>query len=230
MYVIVAGVSAAGDTPTPRGSDWPAFLAAGVGLVLLVVLSAIVGAVGAPHGEEFSWEIASIFGTALGTTLLAGATGWLAWSTRSEVRATQDLAEVTRRQQAASERPTVLLMRNSSWSGAPENGVVSVELQNVGLGPALRVNVSASYTGHSDWQPGIDSWTVPVIAPGTGVTVNLNARFPEPPDDRDVVGYAFPVTGSYLDRSMENEYPIITSWPEEDESEPQGQLADEKKE
>jgi hypothetical protein len=160
-------VSAGDQTPTPRGSDRPALVVAALALAAVVVFSTIVGFVGAPHGERFSWELASIFGTALGTTLLAASTGWLAWSTRSEVRATQDLAELTRRQQAASERPVVLLKRNASWSGSLPNGVVSCELHNVGLAPALRVNVSANYTGHLDWQPGIDSVTIPVIEAGT---------------------------------------------------------------
>ena len=75
------------------------------------------------------WPI-SIFGTALGTTLLAGATGWLAWSTRSEVRATQQLAELTRRQQAASDRPVAERQPRSAhdrhggqrgWHSAPSS-------------------------------------------------------------------------------------------------------------
>jgi hypothetical protein len=118
-------------TATGRGSDRPALIVVALALVGVVLLSWLVGRVGAPKGERFDWHLASVFGTALGTTLLAAATGWLAWSTRSEVRATQDLAELTREQYAASERP-VVLQRNAIWNGTPENGYLAIDLQNVG--------------------------------------------------------------------------------------------------
>ena len=87
-----------------------------LGLVGLTVAAfLLVGDLASRH-EEFDWELASIFGTAVGTTLLALATGWLAYSTRSEVRATQKLAELTQEGQAASERPLVLLV-GTSFSG-----------------------------------------------------------------------------------------------------------------
>jgi hypothetical protein len=53
-------------------------------LAAVVGLSVLVGYVGAPRHERFDWTLASVFGTALGTTLLALATGGLAWSTRSK--------------------------------------------------------------------------------------------------------------------------------------------------
>src|SRR4051812_43023114 len=67
------------------------FLIAGV-LVLVIVtgLSALVGCVAG--GDEFNWDTASIFGTALGTTLLAIGTLGLAYSTWREVGWTQQLA------------------------------------------------------------------------------------------------------------------------------------------
>jgi hypothetical protein len=96
--LLVQDPERAGDrAPARRSPDRPALYVVAALAAAVVALSAIVGFVGAPHDERFSWELASIFGTALGTTLLAAATGWLAWSTRSEVRATQDLAELTRR-------------------------------------------------------------------------------------------------------------------------------------
>jgi hypothetical protein len=99
----------------------------------VVILSWLVGRAGAPNGVRFDWQLASVFGTALGTTLLAAATGWLAWSTRSEVRATQDLAELTRRQQAAGERP-VVIQGPTGFSGSPDSGYVGITLRNAGLG------------------------------------------------------------------------------------------------
>jgi hypothetical protein len=185
-----------------------------VALGIVFVLSVVVGFVGATGHERFSWELASIFGTALGTTLLALSTGWLAWSTRSEVRATQDLAELTRRQQTASDRPVVLLM-DAGFQGSPDNGYVKVTLYNAGLGPALRVRVSATYVGHEDWQPSIADETAKVIPPKGVSNPLLLTRFPEPHQPEGVRGDAFHVVGSYLDRSLQNEYPIITSWPED---------------
>jgi hypothetical protein len=212
---LVADTERLGDrTQTGRGSDRPVLVIAALALVAVVALSALVGFVGSPH-TRFGWELASIFGTALGTTLLAAATGWLAWSTRSEVRATQRLAELTREQYAASERP-VVLQRNASWNGTPENGYLAIDLLNVGLGPALRVRVSASYVGHPDWQPTIEpaSATIPAIEPNASPRIELPVRFPEPHKPEGVRGDGFRVVGTYLDRSMQNEDRIITSWPE----------------
>jgi hypothetical protein len=204
-------------TPTRQGSDRPARVIAALVLTLAVVIGAStgVGFVGS-HDEDFSWELASIFGTALGTTLLAVATGWLAWSTRSEVRATQDLAELTKEQQAASDRPVVLL-RLVSWSGSPESGTLTVDLQNVGLGPALRVRWTATYVGDPDRperQPGLQPTPVAAIEPGSVERVEVPANFPAPHQPGGVRSDAFEVVGTYLDRSMLNPYKIITDWRE----------------
>lgn len=195
-------------------SDADAIPVVGIGFVVLVVLSVLVGFVGSPE-TKFDWTLASVFGTAVGTTALAGATGWLAWSTRSEVRATQRLAELTQEQQAATDRPVVLQV-NAGWGGSPESGILYVVLRNVGLGPALRVKVGATYDGHADWQPGIGEMIVPVMMPGEERSIELPAPFPdiehEPP--AGVRGDRFKVAGSYLDRSRRSTYEIITSWPE----------------
>lgn len=196
--------------PTSTASDRPALWHALVGIATVVGLSTLVGYAGPPD-DEFNWELAAIFGTAAGTTLLAAATYWLGYATRSEVRATQTLAELTRRDQAERERP-VVLQRDAGFSGSPQSGYVKVNLINVGLGPALRVRVSASYEGHSDWQPEIQTVTVAAIPPNGSETVDLYVRFPEPNQPGGVRGDGFPISGSYLDRSMRNEYEIITRW------------------
>lgn len=194
-----------------RGSDRPALWHAALGLVLVVGLSALVGWVGSDEG--LSWDLASVFGTAAGTTLLAAATYWLAYSTRTEVRATQDIAELTQREQAARERP-IILQENASYHGSPGAGVAEVALVNVGLGPALRVWVMAFYVGHDDWMPRIEHEIVPAIAPGEHRTVGLAVRFPEPYQPGGPRGDGFRFGGDYFDRSRENKYPIITSWEE----------------
>ena len=132
-------------------------------LLVVVGLSALIGFLGSDEG--FSWELASIFGTAAGTTLLAAATYWLGYSTKQE--------------QAARERP-VVLQEDAGSNGSPQGGYVKVTLFNAGLGPALRVYLRATYEGHDDWKPTIESKIVPAIAPNEHGTVRLRVWFPEP--------------------------------------------------
>ena len=66
------------------------WLLIGGGIASLVGLSILVGF--ASEGwEGFNWEVAAMFGTAIGTSALAGFTGALASQTRSDVRATWTL-------------------------------------------------------------------------------------------------------------------------------------------
>jgi hypothetical protein len=139
-----------------------------VALGVVLGLSVLVGFVGPKRG--FQWELASIFGTALGTTLLAAATGALAYSTWSDVRATWRLAELTKRDQDERERPIVIQQR-AVWRGGGEmggrqEGPLEVSLRNVGLGPALRVEVTAAYVDE-EFKPSItpNPYIVPAIAP-----------------------------------------------------------------
>jgi hypothetical protein len=162
------------------------------------------------HG--FDWELASIFGTAVGTTLLALATGWLAYSTRSEVRATQDLAELTREEQAARERPIVLLQGFRYTPTDTHEGELKVSLLNVGLGTALRVRIHALYiaktTGESP--PIISHAVVTALKPGADTYPALRVRHREEPGT--VADYSFQIAGWYLDRSLQVEHPMITDW------------------
>jgi hypothetical protein len=88
----------------------------------------------------------------------------------------QTLAELTRRDQAERERP-VVIQRGTGFNGSPQNGYVRVELVNAGLGPALRVRVSASYVD-PDWQPEISTVTTAAIPPNEVETIDLYVRFP----------------------------------------------------
>jgi hypothetical protein len=65
-------------------------------IAVVAGLSLIVGLIAAAGHETFNWEVASIFGTALGTTALAGFTGALAFTTSGDVRATWELARLAR--------------------------------------------------------------------------------------------------------------------------------------
>ena len=72
----------------------------------ILALSVIVGF--AASDEGFGWEVASIFGTAVGTTLLALVTGLLAIGTWKDVRASQAMVELTRDEQYERIRPVVI--------------------------------------------------------------------------------------------------------------------------
>jgi hypothetical protein len=177
------------------------------GSVLVFGLSALVGFVAT--GEDFDWELAALFGTALGTTLLAAATGALAYSTWSDVRATWELAALTKRDQDERERP-VVIQHFAGFNGTPEAGHVSVELVNVGRGPALRVQTTATYVDPA-YRPRIATVTWPAMQPGERASFAIPVSFSTVPPD-GVKGDGFPLSGSYLDRSQRNEYPIITAW------------------
>jgi hypothetical protein len=150
----------------------------------------------------------------VGTTLLALATGWLAYSTRSEVRATQKLAELTQEGQAASELPLVLLV-GTSFSGTERHaGAVEIVLRNTGLGPALRVRVKVTYTGHSDWRPDIAEQVVPVTEAGLESRPQLWLSGPPPGPTGGIRADRFNVSGTYWDRTLRNDYPILVDWLE----------------
>lgn len=173
-------------------------------------LSVLVGFLGPKHG--FQWELASIFGTALGTTLLAAATGALAFSTWSDVRATWRLADLTRRDQDERQRPVVLQQDVVFQDAEAQAGWLIVTLRNVGLGPALRVEVTADYA-NEEFKPTFapNPYVFPAIAPGESLSFQTWARFDRLPPD-GVKADAFPLSGTFTDRSQEGSYEIITKW------------------
>jgi hypothetical protein len=177
-----------------------------IAVAVVVGVSILVGFVGPKPG--FEWDLASIFGTALGTTLLAAGTGALAYSTWSDVRATWELAELTKRDQDERERPTVLL-QSALYNGNVIAGYLRLRLRNVGLGPALRVAVTIRLSGDQH-QPSIDASpkTLPVIAPNDTEELSFYIQFGE---DRpnDVSAESFAVTGTFTDRSQHGHYEII---------------------
>lgn len=71
--------------------------------------------------DGFDWTLAAVFGTTLGTTLLAVATGALAYSTWSDVRASWELASLTKRDQDARELP-IVVVDSVRFTGSWDNG------------------------------------------------------------------------------------------------------------
>jgi len=178
-------------------------------------LSALVGFGGAPKKEEFDWDLASVFGTALGTTLLAIGTGALAWSTRADVRATQELAELTKKDQTERERPVVILLA-ANFQSTDDQSWLNVELVNVGLGPALGIYVFATYLDDENRTVfETEGVTWPTLAPNERANFSIPTGFSGVHEPREG---GFPLSGTYFDRSRRNEYPVITDWSVPDSS------------
>ena len=188
-----------------------------VALVGFLALSWRVGLAG--PGEGFDWELASVFGTALGTTLLALATGALALLTYREVTATQELAELTRNDQLMRDRPLVLARVTSyqpaaapgTPSGDESRGWLTVELWNVGLGPAARIELGVTYDREPGPSPEIASVILTAIPPGATATPGLEVLWSSRPTGRKVTASDFTPTGAYLDRSLGRAQQIIPS-------------------
>ena len=187
---------------------------------LLFGASVLIGFKGPKPG--FQWELAAVAGTAIGTIALAAATGWLAYSTRSDVRATWELARLTARDQAERERPVVLLA-GTAYLRDPrigERGRLDVNLRNVGLGPALRVEVAPTYEDKGTFAFNItpNPLVVPAISPGEMVTVAFAVSFTKTPT-RGIRADGFPISGTYTDRSRRGGYSIITDWDSDPDTE-----------
>jgi hypothetical protein len=76
-------------------------------------------------------------------------------------------------------------------------GYLSVSLVNVGLGPALRVRISAEHDQFgATWKPTIAEEVIPTIAPGEIRSVGLRVIFPSPPPP-EFQPDLFRVRGSY---------------------------------
>jgi hypothetical protein len=92
-----------------------------------------------PDTGSFDWELASVFGTAVGTFLLALATGGLAITTALDVSQTRRLADLALEDREDRIRPIII----GAVTGVGANELVAT-VHNIGLGPAVRVLVSAN--------------------------------------------------------------------------------------
>jgi hypothetical protein len=192
-----------------------------VGLLFIAGIAFLVGHYGArKNTRHFDWELASVFGTALGTTLLALATGALAFTTSGDVRATWELARLTRQDQEQRERPVVLVedavpvsrRQDSVYDeDLPEQtGALLVNLRNVGLGPALRVEGKPHYR-YDDLEVVVEPKIIPSIPAGRRMRVEIVLKF-RAADWGDLKTDGFPVEGTYRNRAQTEEYLIISSW------------------
>ncbi|MHB8643895.1 MAG: hypothetical protein ACYDA3_13525 [Gaiellaceae bacterium] len=176
---------------------------AGVGLAALAGVSIAIGRYGSAHRHGFiDATLTATVGTAIGTTLLAVFTAWLAWSSV--------------REQRERDRPVLVVVGSPMWQrirltrDEPGGGRLVFALRNVGLGPALGVEVTARCDLTPDAR--ITPAVVAAIAPGdlySQLVVEV-AFATEPPEDFGAA--RFVVYGTYRDRMQRGPYTILTQW------------------
>lgn len=146
-----------------------------VGLILVVIGGFLVVGHFASRVNGFDWELASIFGTAVGTVLLATATVLLALVTRSEVMASRQELELSRAAFQSSSRPLlidaplgVFMVEKEvpGFSGPIQGGGPPRRLHDLG-----RITVKAGqYSGLHDAE-GYAEITVPLHNVGAGLAL-----------------------------------------------------------
>ncbi len=165
---------------------------------------------------QFDWTTASVAAAAVAAVLLAAFTAALAWTTSGNVSAIWGLADLGRQDQAARERPVVVVTRIDSdqlpSSGGGETSQVAVRaaLRNVGAGPALQVRITVTYTGEGSTEPPQGTAFHAVVAPWDE-PLDLRLVFARPAAHRPdwYAAEHFEVTGTYRDRRLEESHPII---------------------
>jgi hypothetical protein len=187
-------------------------VAAWIILLLVVTLGVgyVVGVASAPgstwfanitHRNEFEWTNASVTAAAVAAALLAGFTSALAWSTSSLARA--QYADLS-----ARHRPQVIVDRLSREAG--QGPAVTVHLRNVGVGPALDVKLTASYTGELELEAVETSAAIPVLEPGSDASQTFRWRFgEEAAASDDVPASEFRCSGDFTDHAMLQRFDVV---------------------
>lgn len=172
----------------------------------------LVGYLTGPKSVRFEWELASVFGTAVGTTFLAVVTGILAWSTARDVAATERIAHDGELDRQDRIRPTVLIYP-SAFSGWYS---LEVRARNIGLGPAIGLRIYASNpnvdrsigVGALAALPPESDWTI-VNVPVDPIPSTQPGQGPPSPPAEWARMEDWKVSGDYLDRSQRNPYDAI---------------------
>src|SRR5450759_2709820 len=118
-------------------------------LALAVLAVVIPGYLANPPG--FDWSVAAETGTAVGTTLLAIATVWLALEARSEREHTRRLVDLQERDETRKDQAWIFvrhaLVYFPNGQSNPKDAIAEVEIVNAGQGPAVEVAVVLSVWG-----------------------------------------------------------------------------------
>jgi hypothetical protein len=139
-------------------------------LAFAILVICVVGYLANPPG--FDWSVAVDAGTAVGTTLLALATVWLALEARSEREHTRKLVELQEQDETRKDQAWVFVRRALVYfpegRSNPRRAIAEVEVVNAGHGPAVEVGIALSVRG--DTKPGsgktnIGIETIPLMMP-----------------------------------------------------------------
>jgi hypothetical protein len=171
MGVSVSGKGGDGGRTGPHLRAW---VAAAPLVAALLVSGATVAAAWTGYlakGEAFDWVVAATVGTAIGTTLLALATGGLAVVSFNELRTTRRLAEYQERDEKRKDKAWVLVQgADLMFPHKDSRGAFAVvDVTNAGGGPAVNVVVDvALFDSRADRAPSrvLLSYTITAIMPG----------------------------------------------------------------
>jgi hypothetical protein len=153
------------------------------------------------HSGEFEWTNAAVTAAAVATALLAGFTGALAWTTNGLARAQyEDLA--------ARNRPQVIVDGVSREAG--RDPALTAHVRNVGVGPALDVKLTMSYTGELGLEEGVTSATLAVLEPGADASQTFTWRL----GDEDAAGVDPPAgdfrcSGDFTDHALQQRFDVV---------------------
>ena len=152
-----------------------------VALIAVALASSTIILIGFhANPPAFDWSAAVDTGTAVGTTMLALSTVWLALEARNERNHTLRLVAIQERDEARKDEAWIsvrsALIVYKPGSSGPNGAIVEVELVNAGHGPAI--NISASLEVWGSRQPGsgrsvIGVKTVPLIMPMTTELIRI---------------------------------------------------------
>lgn len=152
-------------------------LGAAIVIAVCFVTAWAIGEWARPTGKPFPWGIAAAVGTAAGTVLLALVTAFLALATRRDVQASLQIAKATQAEYQERHRPVLIEESRSTSKVTDGQASLQIRLRNVGVGPALRVQVQATYNldGGVRALLGTEAvpWHVPAIQVGDVVMTDL---------------------------------------------------------
>src|SRR5712692_8512514 len=149
-------------------------------LAVALLAMTLVGFLAQP--PNFDWPVAVDTGTAIGTTMLAVATVWLALEARNEREHTRKLVAIQERDEARKDEAWIsvrsaLVVWKAGSSGA--NGAIAeVELVNAGHGPAVDIAASLEVWAARERGSGRSHWRQDAT-PGDADVDGENADLPD---------------------------------------------------
>jgi hypothetical protein len=147
-------------------------------LAVAVLAVVVPGYLANPPG--FDWSVAAGTGTAVGTTLLAIATVWLALEARGEREHTRRLVDLQEQDEIRKDQAWIFVRRALVYfpngQSNPTDAIAEVEIVNAGQGPAIEVAAVLSVWGERKRGSGsatIGIKLLPLVMPMTTEIVRI---------------------------------------------------------